>query len=126
MNLFDLDYSDDSVWKTISDICVAIGFNANHYLPFRDTGGFDYLIDKISSDYFLSNKKIKSEIRKKLLILSRIENTRIEFSNLFRINEKLKCKLFSFERSKYEKEKIQLIEMIETSLRSKDERTKTS
>jgi hypothetical protein len=85
-----VNFSNKESIEEISNICKELSMNQNHqYLIFIDTGGFDYVIDRIASDIFLSLKEIDEISRNKLALLSIVNNTIIDFSNIFGINNSL-------------------------------------
>lgn len=94
--------NEEDIRKEIERICDEAKLE-KHYTIFIDTGGVNYVLEKIAADIYLSESKINEDVRFKLYILDKIYTKRQDkgIGNIYSLK-----KQYIRETSTYYKEKL--------------------
>jgi hypothetical protein len=80
----------EEAWKAVKKVCKDdLGLDPKRYFIFKETGGFDWVLEKIASDFFMSMKPIDTIVRYRMACL-RIAYLCRDIVGLFDLNEQQK------------------------------------
>ena len=93
----------EEAWDALKTICEDLGYNPKQYLIFKEVGGFDWVLDKLASDFFMSMKPIDTIVRHRMACLHVAYSFKGDFTCLFNLNSRLKTEKNSWQRERLEK-----------------------
>ena len=111
-----LKFTTKSAFEELKQICLQANLNPQKYLIHKDVAGFDYVLDKIVCDLYLSQEPIDTKTRYKLFVLHTIIDEHESVSSLFDLNARLEKEKDSWQRSRIEEKISALIQKIQTKL----------
>jgi len=93
----------EEAWDAIKTICEDLGYNPKQYLIFKEVGGFDWVLDKLASDFFMSMKPVDTIVRNRMACLHVAYFCNDNTMCLFKLNSRLKEEKDPWERGCLEK-----------------------